>query len=212
MLEHRGTKLPYQCPGVASHFLCAKSFSEEEARDLSPNSVRQYVHDIPYQQDGREKISRPGNEQYLQPVASTSFEDELLCPVICLQVYKSAINKFRKSETSMEPFLAMVSPHHLVSSSTIARWIKKSLEKAGLEPVFSAHSTRSTASTAAALSGVSTQEIMDRAGCSSKDSFCKFYYGPQSKFHTAKKFGNAMLSYKHLKDMLMKPEPLKYNR
>ena len=161
---------------------------------------------------GLAKQTRPGNEQSLQPVTITSFEDELLCPVACLRVYESATSKFRKSESSMQLFLAMVPPHHPVTSSTIARWIKKSLEKAGLEPVFSAHSTRSAASTAAALSGVSTQEIMDRAGWSSKDTFCKFYYRPQSKSDAAKRFGNAVLSYKHAKDMLIEPKPLKYNR
>ena len=104
-------------------------------------------------------------------------------------------------------FLAIVSPHLAVSSSTIARWIKKSLQEAGLDPMFSAHSTRSAASTAAAMSGISTQEIMSRAGWSSNDTFCKFYYRPQSEFDTAKKFGGAVLSYKHAKDMLIEPEP-----
>ena len=107
----------------------------------------------------------------------------------------------------MQLFLAIGSPPHLpVSSSTIARWIKKSLEEARLDPMFSAHSTRSAASTAAAMSGISTM-IMIRAGWSSKDTFCKFYYRPQSEFDTAKRFGGAVLSYKHAKDMLIEPEP-----
>lgn len=157
--------------------------------------------------NGLAKQSRPGNEKSLEPVVIAAFEDRLVCPVACLQEYQKSTAEFRKKETAMQLFLAMVPPHKPVSSSTIARWIKKSLEMAGLEPIFSAHSTRSAASTAAAMAGVSTQEIMNRAGWSNKDTFCKFYYRPRAEFDAAKKFGRAVLSYKHAKDMLMEPEP-----
>ena len=156
---------------------------------------------------GLAKQTRPGNEKSLQPVVIASFEEELLCPVACLRVYEKATAKFREDEAARQLFLAVVPPHRPVSSSTIARWIKKSLERAGLEPTFFPHSTRSAASTAAALSGLSTQEVMDRAGWSSLDTFCRYYFRPQSEFCAAKRFGDAVLGYKHAQDMLIEPEP-----
>jgi len=149
---------------------------------------------------GLAKQTRPSNEKSLQPVVIASFEEELLCPVACLRVYEKATVKFREDKAAMQLFLVVVPPHRAVSSSTIARWIKKSLERAGLEPTFSAHSTRSAASTAVALSGLSTQEVMDRAGWSSLDTFCRYYFRQQSEFCTAKRFGDAVLGYKHAQD------------
>ena len=94
--------------------------------------------------------------EFFMPVVIASFEEELLCPMACLRVYEKATAKFREDEAAMQLFLAVVPPHQPVSSSAIVQWIKKSLERAGLEPTFSPHSTRSAASTAAALSGLST--------------------------------------------------------
>jgi len=37
--------------------------------------------------------------------------------------------------------------------------------------------------------------------------FCKFCYRPRPEFGAAKRFGGAVLSYKHAKDMLIEPEP-----
>ena len=157
---------------------------------------------------GLAKQTKPGNEKSLQPVVIASFEKECWCPVECLRVYERATAGFRHSEATMQLFLAVVPPHLPVTSPTIARWIKKSLENAGLDHSFTAHSTRSAASTAAAMSGISTKEIMERAGWSCEDTFCKFYYKPPDEFGAARSFGRAVLSYKHAKDMLIEPEPL----
>ena len=109
------------------------------------------------------KQTRPGNEKCLQPVVMSFFEDKKLCPVACLQAYERATTTFRTNKSAAQLFFAMVPPHQPVTSSTIARWLKMSLEKAGLDPEFSAHSTLSASSTMASISRVSTQ-IMDRAG------------------------------------------------
>ena len=127
---------------------------------------------------GLAKQTRPGNEKSLQPVVISFFEDKKLCPVVCLQAYERATTTFRTTKSAAQLFLAMIPPHQPVTSSTIARWLKTSLEKAGLDPEFSAHSTRSASSTTASMPAVSTQEIMDRAGWSNKSTFCKFYYRP----------------------------------
>jgi len=65
-------------------------------------------------QDGQQ--SRPGN---LTPeVFVASFKEEAVCPVRCLKVYERLTSAHRKSEML---FLATVSPHNPVSSSSIAR-------------------------------------------------------------------------------------------
>jgi len=114
----------------------------------------------------------------LQPVVFSLFEDKKLCPVACLQAYERATTTLQTTKSAAQLFLAMVPPHQPVTSSTIARWLKMSLEKAGLDPEFSAHSTWSASSTTASMSRVSMQEIMDRAGWSNRDTFCKFCYRP----------------------------------
>ena len=60
---------------------------------------------------------------------------------------------------------------------------------------FNAHSSRGAAATAAAMAGISTQEILSRAGWSNKDTFRKFYYRPTEAEGTARRFGQAILSY-----------------
>ena len=125
---------------------------------------------------GLAKTTRPGNEKDMQSVVITSFEETVLCPVACLRAYKAATEEFRFSEDRMQLFLAIIVPHGPVTSSTISRWLKKTLQEANMGDQFTGHSTRSVASTAAAMAGLTTQEIMNRAGWSKESTFCRFYY------------------------------------
>ena len=60
--------------------------------------------------------------------------------------------------------------------------------------VFSAHSTRGTASTAVAIAGMSTQQMARAAaGWSSADTFCQHYYRPPAEAANAANFGQAVL-------------------
>ena len=54
--------------------------------------------------------------------------------------------------------------------------------------------TGGAASTAAALAGLSTQQIMARAGWSSEDTFSRHYYKPSAEADNAMKFGQAVLN------------------
>ena len=64
----------------------------------------------------------------------------------------SALEKARN-----ELFLAVVRPHKQVYSSTISRWLKSLLDKAGIDAgIFKAHSTHSTAVSAAANTGMTS--------------------------------------------------------
>ena len=128
---------------------------------------------------GLAKQAKPNNEQCLQPVVIKSFKDKLLCPVACIRAYESSTSKLR-TDGVWKLFLAVIPPHQPLTSLSIARWIKKSLKEAGIDECFTAHSTRTASATAAAMSGISTKEIMSRAGWSSEHTFTKFYYRPKA--------------------------------
>ena len=81
----------------------------------------------------------------------------LRCPVACIRAYKSITSKLRTNGVQ-KLFLAVIPPHKPLTSS-ITRWIKKSLKETGIDEHFTAHSTRAASATAAAMSGVSTKEI-----------------------------------------------------
>lgn len=127
---------------------------------------------------GLAKQSKPGSENSLQPVTIPRFvRDKRLCPVEYLQAYVLATAQFRMSQDHQQLFISHQAPHKPVQSSTIARWIKQILEMSGVDSnTFSAHSTRGAASTAAVMRGMSTTQVMARAGWSSKDTFCQHYY------------------------------------
>ncbi len=57
--------------------------------------------------------------------------NELICLVKALREYEVRTAPIRGKETSV--FLAMINPHKPVTSSTIARWLKKVLELSGVD-------------------------------------------------------------------------------
>ena len=114
-------------------------------------------------------------------------------PVGCLSAYLEATHSFRHQNDQL--FLATVTPYSPVSSSSIAMWLKSSIKHAGMDEHFTAHSTRSAVTTAATLSGMSTQDVINQANWSKDDTFCRFNYRP-SQEKIAKDFGRAVLGYK----------------
>ena len=65
--------------------------------------------------------------------------DGLLCPVLALKEYEFCTKQMRGSHSSL--FLGVTKPHKPVCSSTIARWLKTLLGKAGIDTeIFKAHS------------------------------------------------------------------------
>ena len=143
---------------------------------------------------GLAKQARPGKESSLQPAVISPFpEDPLLCPVLCLKAYEKATGAFRGKE-KLQLFLAVNSPHNPVTTSTIARWLKQAIVAGGIDPQFSAHSTRGASSTAAAMNGVTIREVMERAGWSRQDTFCKHYFRPSERALVAAKYGASVLS------------------
>ena len=77
--------------------------------------------------EGLAKQTRPNNEQSLHPVKIKAFEDKQLCSVSCIKAYKRATTSIRVREGEDKLLLAAIPPHNPLSSSSISRWIKKSL-------------------------------------------------------------------------------------
>ena len=89
--------------------------------------------------------------------------DESLCPVQTSRQYESVTSPLRLGD-QQELFLAIVKPHKPVSSCTIARWLKCVLGDSGIDiSMFAAHSVRGASSSAAAMAGVTTNDILKAA-------------------------------------------------
>ena len=107
-----------------------------------------------------------------------------------LQHYESITLPFRENG-NQALFLAMVKPHLPVASCTIARWLKKILQDAGIDvSIFSVHSVHGALSSAAALAGVTTNDILEAADWSTECVFRRFYY----KLRHSTAYGDAVLS------------------
>ena len=87
-----------------------------------------------------------------------------LCPVACLREYIKKTTKLRNHSGVSRPFfLATQKPYSPVSSTSIGRWLKLTLQDVGIDiSVFKAHSTRGSSSSAARQSGVSVKESTPR--------------------------------------------------
>ena len=113
-------------------------------------------------------------------------------------------SSFRKNSEENCLFHYFIGKHGPVTSSTIARWIKVCLHKAGVDTSkFQAHSTRAAAVTKA---GLSVEDIMKAADWSSEGVFQKFYYRPQYSVE----FGSSVLAANASKSHVdMETEPSK---
>ena len=117
--------------------------------------------------------------------------NHLLCPVATLRAYEDRTREHRKEEGSSPLFLTTIRPHNVASSSTIARWLKSVLERAGINTaIFKAHSVRGAATTAASNAGVTTCDILNAADWSTPLVFQRFYYKPSRQAG----FGRAVLN------------------
>ena len=131
------------------------------------------------------KQSRQGKPLTEYFLASFTDNKEL-CPVETLRQVTASL---RKESTHL--FVAIVKPHKPVAPCTIAHWLKEVLKLSGFDTnIFTAHSTRSASSSAAADSGVTTSDILKAADWSSESVFRKFYYRPTHN----PSYGRAVLS------------------
>ena len=122
------------------------------------------------------KQSRPGRDikEFFFPKFTGN---EHLCPVRSLNLYIERTRELRGDNEQL--FISFIKPHHPVSSPTIARWLKLIMESAGIDTsIFKAHSVRSASTSAAAMQGVTTEDILNAADWSTESSFQRFYHKP----------------------------------
>ena len=126
-------------------------------------------------------------------------EDPMVCPVEILKAYEDRTASFRSmtsGEFNSTLFLSYVGQHNSVSSSTIARWLKSIMEEAGIDTsVFKAHSVRGATCSTAAVTGVTTKDILDAADWSSEGNFQCFYCRELGR-KDGTNFGRSVLSSK----------------
>ncbi|XP_043465395.1 uncharacterized protein LOC122500503 [Leptopilina heterotoma] len=127
-----------------------------------------------------ERIKTSGINK-MQPLLNIPFfeKDALLCVGQTLKDYLKLTETIRpRGEKRM--FISFKKPHRAACSQTISRWIKETLEEAGIDTqVFTSHSTRHASTSAALRSGVNVEEIRKAAGWTpSSEVFARFYNCP----------------------------------
>ena len=124
------------------------------------------------------KQSRPGFHLG-ELIVKAYAPDRRLCLCTALLEYLSRTSGIRQSDNL---FVTVNKPHKSASQSTIARWIKLTLKLAGIDTdIFTPHSTRGAASSAARRANVPIDTILKTAGWSSSSTFAKYYNKPLAK-------------------------------
>ena len=102
--------------------------------------------------------------------------DRRLCPVTVLEEYILRTAPLREGNRLL---ISITKPHKGVSLDTIRRWIKVVLGTAGIDlSIFTPHSTRSAATSAAKAANIPLATILQTAGWSNDSTFRKYYDKP----------------------------------
>ena len=116
----------------------------------------------------------------LQPLLEIPIfrEQENVCVYSTLKEYIQKTAQIRKNEEYL--ILTIKSEHKKATTQSISRWIKSTLEDSGIDTnIFSAHSTRHAATSAAKRAGLNIEVIRKAAGwCKNSEVFEKFYNRP----------------------------------
>ena len=120
-----------------------------------------------------QKHNRPGAN--LKPIKLIAFpEDDKLCVVKTLEEYLQRTAELRQDETSL--FISVRKPHKRVAKSSISRWIKELMAKAGIDTVkYQAHSVRPASASKAKSRDAPIDLIMKTAGWTKESTFARFY-------------------------------------
>jgi len=120
------------------------------------------------------KTTRPGHRQ--DPLVFESYKDNKnICIVQCMREYVSRTEKLR---TTKKLLISTIKPYGAASKQTVSRWIKLSMQKAGVHDCFKPHSTRAASSSMANQRGVSLDTIAKSAGWTGARTFAKYYNKP----------------------------------
>ncbi|KZS22093.1 Uncharacterized protein APZ42_010981 [Daphnia magna] len=127
-------------------------------------------------------LSKPRKSQHQGPLSSIKIPrcpDKIVCPVDCLGFYIYVTDPIRPAGNVDRLLISNIAPYRPVSASTVARWIKSYMERAGVDTqTFSAHSTRGAAASKAVASGVPIESVLTAAQWSRESTFARFYHRP----------------------------------
>ncbi|XP_063901621.1 uncharacterized protein LOC135121245 [Zophobas morio] len=99
------------------------------------------------------------------------------CVATVLLKYVKRTKVLRGNEDYL--FITFKRPYHRATAQSISRWIRCCLVEAGIDPKYTAHSTRHAATSAAEARGLDVNIIKSTAGWSaSSQVFAKFYKRP----------------------------------
>ena len=104
-------------------------------------------------------------------------QNKSLCIVSLLREYIDRTFSLRGQETQL--IISTQAPFKGVARATISRWVKRVMDKAGIDVnCFKPHSTRAAASSHAKAKGAPLSVIMNTAGWTQNSTFRKFYDKP----------------------------------
>lgn len=119
------------------------------------------------------KQSKPGH--HLPDILISKFHKNTnVCVVATLNEYVRRTATLRGSENKL--LISTQKPHKGVHKSTVSRWVKTAMLRAGVETQFTAHSTRSASTSKAIMRGVPLSTIVKTAGWANAKTFEKFYH------------------------------------
>ena len=137
---------------------------------------------VRFQPLGLEKTENPGHSA--GPLVFESYADDpRLCPVRYIKQY---VKRTRSKRSSDRLFISLLAPHGAVTS-TIARWLQKTISLSGQSG--SGGSTRSVSSSKAATNGASLAAVLAAGDWARASTFRTFYFKP-----SALSFQSAVLS------------------
>ena len=126
------------------------------------------------------KTCRPGLDNRKLSFDTFS-DDKKLCVVNCINDYLTHTQNWRQINDKLDRswlLLSMVKPHHPITPSSVARWLKETISKAGISDIFTAHSTRSASTSKAKRIGLSAKDIIEQAKWTNESTFMRFYSKP----------------------------------
>lgn len=141
------------------------------------------------------KTSRPNT---MQPILRLPFYDSRpeVCPARCLVTYIEKSSEYRV-ENQKNLFISFKKPYNKVTSQSLSRWIKDTLQDSGVDvTLYTAHSTRHAATSSARRKGVSLDSIRKTAGWTeASKTFARFYH--REVIGDLHEFANAILNSNH---------------
>ena len=132
------------------------------------------------------KTSKPGVSHQVEVFAFHA--DKAICPLICLRKYIERTHNIRGATNQL--FISFQKPNGAVTSQTISRWLTTTLHNAGVNCLFTAHSTRGAASSKAALI-IDINAVLKQVGWRSERTFARHYQKTITKNDI---FSNAVLA------------------